>query len=56
MQIPKQVLVTDVVARDGFQNEDRFVSTEDLVHSEYIPHREVARSRSWSFSIQVAGR
>jgi hypothetical protein len=32
MQIPKQVLVTDVVARDGFQNEDRFVSTEDLVH------------------------
>ncbi len=29
MQIPKQVLVTDVVARDGFQNEDRHVSTED---------------------------
>ena len=29
MQIPKQVLVTDVVARDGFQNEDRIVSTED---------------------------
>jgi hydroxymethylglutaryl-CoA lyase len=29
MQIPKQVLVTDVVARDGFQNEDRLVSTED---------------------------
>jgi len=29
MQIPQQVLVTDVVARDGFQNEDRLVSTED---------------------------
>ena len=29
MQIPKQVQVTDVVARDGFQNEDRIVSTED---------------------------
>ena len=29
MQIPKQVKVTDVVARDGFQNEDRLVSTED---------------------------
>src|SRR5947207_12883379 len=29
MQIPKQVLVTDVVARDGFQNEERLVSTED---------------------------
>jgi hydroxymethylglutaryl-CoA lyase len=29
MQIPKQVLVTDVVARDGFQNEDRLVSTEE---------------------------
>ena len=29
MQIPKQVLVTDVVARDGFQNEERHVSTED---------------------------
>jgi len=29
MQIPKQVLVTDVVTRDGFQNEDRLVSTED---------------------------
>ena len=29
MQIPKQVLVTDVVTRDGFQNEDRIVSTED---------------------------
>ena len=29
MQIPEQVLVTDVVARDGFQNEDRLVSTED---------------------------
>ncbi len=29
MQIPKQVLVTDVVARDGFQNEDRIVSTQD---------------------------
>jgi hydroxymethylglutaryl-CoA lyase len=29
MQIPKQVLVTDVVARDGFQIEDRIVSTED---------------------------
>ena len=29
MQVPKQVLVTDVVARDGFQNEDRIVSTGD---------------------------
>ena len=29
MQIPKQVQVTDVVARDGFQNEDCIVSTED---------------------------
>ena len=29
MQIPKQVQVTDVVARDGFQNEDRIVSTQD---------------------------
>src|SRR5437588_10403278 len=29
MQIPKQVQVTDVVARDGFQNEDRHTSTED---------------------------
>ena len=29
MQMPKQVLVTDVVARDGFQNEDRIVSTQD---------------------------
>ncbi len=29
MQIPKLVLVTDVVTRDGFQNEDRIVSTED---------------------------
>jgi hydroxymethylglutaryl-CoA lyase len=29
MQIPKQVLVTDVAARDGFQNEDRIVSTQD---------------------------
>lgn len=29
MHIPKQVLVTDVVARDGFQNEDRLISTED---------------------------
>jgi hydroxymethylglutaryl-CoA lyase len=29
MQIPKQVLVTDVVARDGFQNEDRLVPTEE---------------------------
>ena len=29
MQIPKQVLVTDVVTRDGFQNEDRLVSTQD---------------------------
>lgn len=29
MQIPKQVLVTDVVARDGFQNEDRIISTRD---------------------------
>jgi hypothetical protein len=32
MQIPTQALVTDVVARDGFQNEERLVSTEDLVH------------------------
>lgn len=29
MQFPKQVQVTDVVARDGFQNEDHIVSTED---------------------------
>src|SRR5512133_2169489 len=29
MQIPKQVRVTDVVTRDGFQNEDRIVSTHD---------------------------
>src|SRR5258708_24692279 len=29
MQIPKLVLVTDVVTRDGFQNEDRILSTED---------------------------
>ena len=29
MQITKQVLVTDVVARDGFQKEDRLVSTGD---------------------------
>lgn len=29
MQISKQVLVTDVVTRDGFQNEDRLVSTQD---------------------------
>ncbi|MFL5663764.1 MAG: hypothetical protein ACJ8BW_20850 [Ktedonobacteraceae bacterium] len=29
MQIPKHVLVTDVVARDGFQNEDLIVSTQD---------------------------
>src|SRR5437660_11317448 len=29
MQIPKQVLVTDVVARDGLQNEDRIVSSQD---------------------------
>lgn len=29
MQIPKQVLVTDVVARDGFQNEDRIVSAKE---------------------------
>src|SRR5947209_1373192 len=29
MQMPKQVLVTDVVARDGFQNEGHIVSTQD---------------------------
>ena len=29
MQFPKRVQVTDVVARDGFQNEDHIVSTED---------------------------
>ena len=29
MQLPKRVLVTDVVARDGFQNEDRIISTQD---------------------------
>ena len=29
MQIPKRVQVTDVVARDGFQNEDRLITTED---------------------------
>lgn len=29
MQIPTQVLVTDVVTRDGFQNEDHIISTGD---------------------------
>lgn len=29
MQLPKNVQVTDVVTRDGFQNEDRIVSTQD---------------------------
>jgi hydroxymethylglutaryl-CoA lyase len=31
MRLLEQVMVTDVVARDGFQNEDRFVSTADKV-------------------------
>lgn len=31
MQMPKQVLVTDVVARDGFQNEDRIIATQDKI-------------------------
>jgi hydroxymethylglutaryl-CoA lyase len=29
MQLPKQVCVTEVVTRDGFQNEDRIVATHD---------------------------
>ena len=31
LQMPERVKVTDVVARDGFQNEDRIVSTEDKI-------------------------
>ena len=31
MQLPRRVLVTDVVARDGFQNEDRIISTQDKI-------------------------
>ncbi len=31
MQMPKRVLVTDVVARDGFQNEDCIIATCDKV-------------------------
>jgi isopropylmalate/homocitrate/citramalate synthase len=31
MQIPAQVTVTDVVARDGFQNEERIISTQDKI-------------------------
>src|SRR5579884_2000365 len=28
-QLPQKVIITDVVARDGFQNEDRIISTQD---------------------------
>lgn len=31
MQLPRRVRITDVVARDGFQNEDRIISTRDKV-------------------------
>jgi hydroxymethylglutaryl-CoA lyase len=31
MQLPRRVLVTDVVARDGFQNEDLIVATQDKI-------------------------
>ncbi len=31
LNLPQQVTVTDVVARDGFQNEERLVATEDKV-------------------------
>src|SRR6266568_9303691 len=31
MQLPKKVLITDVVTRDGFQNEAAIVSTSDKV-------------------------
>ncbi len=31
MQLPRQVIVTDVVARDGFQNEDRIIGTQDKI-------------------------
>jgi hypothetical protein len=41
MQIPKQVLVTDVVARDGFQNEDRLVSTEDKLRVTLLSFRVI---------------
>lgn len=30
-QLPPKVIVTDVVARDGFQNEDRIISTQDKI-------------------------
>ena len=32
MQLPTQVLITDVVTRDGFQNEDRVISTPAKLH------------------------
>src|SRR5438552_2651063 len=31
MQLPRQVLITDVVARDGFQNEERIIPTQDKI-------------------------
>lgn len=31
MQLPRQVLITDVVTRDGFQNEERIIPTEDKI-------------------------
>jgi hydroxymethylglutaryl-CoA lyase len=31
MQLPKHVRITDVVARDGFQNEARIISTQDKI-------------------------
>ena len=31
MQLPTQVLVTDVITRDGFQNEDQVISTADKI-------------------------
>jgi hydroxymethylglutaryl-CoA lyase len=31
LQLPRKVVVTDVVTRDGFQNEDRIISTQDKI-------------------------
>jgi hydroxymethylglutaryl-CoA lyase len=31
MQLPQKVLITDVVARDGFQNEDHIIPTQDKI-------------------------
>lgn len=31
MQLPERVTITDVVTRDGFQNEDRFIATQDKI-------------------------